>query len=61
MNFNHGIELTQAQKLVMTTQLRQSIEILNMNNIELEHEIVREVESNPLLEAEKSSDINWEE
>ncbi len=61
MNFNHGIELTQAQKLVMTTQLRQSIEILNMNNIELEHEIAREVESNPLLEAEKSSDINWEE
>ena len=61
MNFNNGIELTQSQKLIMTSQLRQSLKILNMNKVELESEIVKEVESNPLLEAEKSSEINWEQ
>ncbi|MDU4934431.1 MAG: RNA polymerase sigma-54 factor, partial [Peptostreptococcaceae bacterium] len=47
MNFNNGIELTQSQKLIMTSQLRQSLKILNMNKVELESEIVKEVESNP--------------
>lgn len=61
MNFNNGIELTQSQKLIMTSQLRQSLKILNMNKVELESEIVKEVESNPLLEAEKNSEINWEQ
>ncbi|EPZ53785.1 sigma-54 factor, Activator interacting domain family protein [[Clostridium] sordellii ATCC 9714] len=39
MNFNNRLELTQSQKLVMTTQLKQSLSILNMNKIELEEVI----------------------
>lgn len=61
MNFNHTLELTQSQKLVMTTQLKQSLAILNMSKLELEDEIKREAEVNPLIEIEKSSEINWEE
>ena len=61
MNLNNSIELTQSQKLIMTSQLRQSLKILNMNKVELESEIIKEVESNPLLEAEKNSEIDWEQ
>ena len=61
MNFNNGIDLTQSQKLIMTANLRQSLEVLNMNRMELESEIVKELESNPLLDAEKNSEINWEQ
>ena len=61
MNFNNNLELIQSQKLAMTTQLKQSLNILNMSNFELEEEIKRESEENPLLEVEKNSEINWEE
>lgn len=61
MNFNNSLQLTQSQKLVMTTQLKQSLAILNMSKLELDEEIVREAESNPLLDVEKGSEINWEE
>lgn len=60
MNFNQNLELAQSQKLVMTTQLKQSLAILNMNRLEVEEEIKREVEENPLLEYEKTSEIDWE-
>lgn len=61
MNFNNSLELTQSQKLIMTTQLKQSLSILNMSKLELEEEIKREAENNPLVEVEKSGEINWEE
>lgn len=61
MNFNNSLELTQSQKLVMTTALKQSLSILNMNKLEIEEEIKRQAEENPLIEVEKTSDIDWEE
>ncbi|AXU29229.1 TPA: RNA polymerase factor sigma-54 [Clostridioides difficile] len=61
MNFNNSLELTQSQKLIMTTQLKQSLSILSMSKLELEEEIKREAENNPLVEVEKSGEINWEE
>ncbi len=61
MNFNNSLELTQSQKLIITTQLKQSLNILNMSKLELEEEIKRESQENPLLEVEKNSEINWEE
>lgn len=61
MNFNNSLQLTQSQKLVMTTQLKQSLVILNMSKLELDEEIKREAEDNPLLDVEKSGEINWEE
>ena len=60
MNFNHGLELTQTQKLVMTTQLKQSLSILNMSRLELEEEVKKEVEENPMLESERTNEIDWE-
>ena len=60
MNFNNSLELTQSQKLIITMQLKQSLNILNMSKLELEVEIKREYEENPLLEVEKSSEVDWE-
>ncbi len=60
MNFNNRLELVQSQKLVMTTQLKQSLTILNMSKAELEEEIRKESEENPLLDIERKEDIDWE-
>ncbi|GAA0705902.1 RNA polymerase factor sigma-54 [Paraclostridium ghonii] len=60
MNFNNRLELTQSQKLVMTTQLKQSLSILNMSKAELEEEIRKESEENPLLDIERKEEVNWE-
>ncbi|MGL5314396.1 MAG: RNA polymerase factor sigma-54 [Peptostreptococcaceae bacterium] len=60
MNFNNSLQLTQSQKLIMTTQLKQSLSILNMSRLEIEEEVKREVEENPLLEADRTSEIDWE-
>ena len=61
MNLNNNIELIQSQKLVMTAQLKQSLSILNMSSLELEEEIKKESQENPLLEVENNGDIHWEE
>ncbi|WP_044155864.1 hypothetical protein, partial [Escherichia coli] len=61
MNSNNSLELTQSQKLRRTTQLKQALSILNMSKIEVEEEIKREAENKPLVEVEKSGEINWEE
>lgn len=60
MNFSASLELTQSQKLILTTQLKQSLKILHMSSLELEEEINRLVEENPLLDIDKKSEINWE-
>lgn len=61
MNLNNNIELIQSQKLVMTAQLKQSLSILNMSSFELEEEIRKELQENPLLEVENKDEIHWEE
>lgn len=61
MNLNNNIELIQSQKLVMTAQLKQSLSILNMSSFELEEEIRKELQENPLLEVENNDEIHWEE
>ena len=43
-----------SQRLILTPQLRQAIEILQLNNIELRSFIDQELERNPLLEMETS-------
>ena len=58
MNFNHRLEINQSQNLIMTTQLKQSLSILNMSKDELDAEIIKESEENPLLDIEKKEDIN---
>lgn len=61
MNFKNTLELNQSQKLILTAQLKQSLAILNMSRLEVEEEIRKEAESNPLLDAEKNDEgIDWE-
>lgn len=60
MNLNQNLQLTQTQKLAITTELKQSLSILNMNVIELEEEVKREAEENPIIEIDKSNEIDWE-
>lgn len=46
------LEIRQSQSLLMTPQLRQAINLLQMSNLELSELVEKELESNPLLERE---------
>lgn len=46
------ISIQQTQKLTMTTELRQSIEILQYNNFELVEFLMKELEENPTIEVD---------
>lgn len=50
MALSASLLLRQSQSLVMTPQLMQSIQLLQMNFLELNNFIAQEVEKNPLLE-----------
>ncbi|MCO5732658.1 RNA polymerase factor sigma-54 [Rhizobium sp. SSA_523] len=58
MALSASLLLRQAQSLVMTPQLMQSIQLLQMTHIELNQFIAQEVEKNPLLEFLSSGDEN---
>lgn len=45
-----NINIRQEQKLIITNELRQSIELLQLNQLELSEKINKELEENPLLE-----------
>ncbi|TJX14279.1 RNA polymerase factor sigma-54 [Tissierella creatinini] len=74
MKLNYNIKLEQSQKLIMTAELRQAIQLLQFNSIELNEYISNELEENPMLEMEnppkemetvaidsKDNDIEWTE
>ena len=50
------LQLRQSQSLVMTPQLMQSIRLLQLTHIELDHFIDDEIERNPLLERAEPQD-----
>jgi RNA polymerase sigma-54 factor len=57
MNMLQG--LVQQQKLILTTEMQQSLKILQMPIFDLQRDIIRELEENPLLETvqeERSKD-----
>ncbi|MDO4719080.1 MAG: RNA polymerase factor sigma-54 [Peptostreptococcaceae bacterium] len=60
MKMNFGLDLVQSQKLNLTKELKQSLEILQMHRFELESLINEELNENPTLEAEKKDEIDWE-
>ncbi len=49
------LELRQSQSLVMTPQLQQAISLLQMNNLELEAHVQKELQTNPFLEIDDGS------
>jgi len=50
------LDLRQSQTLVMTPQLRQAIQLLQYSNVEATSFVERELERNPLLERDETSD-----
>lgn len=64
MFLRQTVELKQKQELVMTQQLRQSIELLQYNTLELKEYISKEIMENPILELKEDKDntkeIDWE-
>ncbi|MCK9443203.1 MAG: RNA polymerase factor sigma-54 [Tissierellaceae bacterium] len=73
MRLTYDLTLEQTQKLIMTPELRQAIELLQLNALELREYIDKELEENPLLEitnnAEEyesidkyaNNDVDWKE
>ena len=70
----YNLQLEQSQKLIMTPQLQQAIQILQLNSLELEQFVKQQMEANPFIEVvednsgdEKFSDdhqpkeIDWKE
>lgn len=51
MKMGFELNLTQTQKLIMTPELRQAIQILQFNNVELTEYIDKQLEVNPFLES----------
>ncbi len=56
MKLSYDLTLEQSQKLVMTPELRQAIELLQFNSLELKEYISNELEVNPMLEAVSSGE-----
>lgn len=52
MKLGFNILLEQSQKLIMTPELRQAIQLLQYNSLELNDYLKNEIEENPLLEME---------
>ena len=49
MNIKVDLNLKQTQKLVMTTEMKQAIEILQLTSMELNNLIDKELLENPML------------
>lgn len=56
MKLGYDLTLEQTQKLVMTPELRQAIQLLQFTSQELNEYLEKQVEENPLLELEKTSE-----
>ncbi len=55
------LELRQGQSLVITPQLQQAIKLLQLSNIELDAYVEGELERNPLLARDETTDSAPEE
>ncbi len=73
MKIGFELNMQQTQKLIMTPELRQAIQVLQYNNLELREYITKQMETNPFLEVKenkkeenkeeksKDEDIDWQE
>ncbi|MBM3212176.1 hypothetical protein FJZ33_08150, partial [Candidatus Poribacteria bacterium] len=60
MSLRMTVNISQRPMLIMTPKLKQAIEILQMNRIELSQHITQQMEQNPVLEEtyEENVDLN---
>lgn len=56
MRLSYDLTLEQSQKLIMTPELRQAIELLEFNSLELKEYLAQELEENPILELSNTND-----
>lgn len=56
MRLNYDLTLEQSQKLIMTPELRQAIQLLQYTSLELNDYLAKEMEENPLLEMERPAE-----
>ncbi|WP_350344200.1 RNA polymerase factor sigma-54 [Proteinivorax tanatarense] len=56
MRLDFGLEMQQTQKLMMTPQLQQAINILQMSSLELNEFLLEEMERNPVLEVNSETE-----
>ncbi|WFA10206.1 RNA polymerase factor sigma-54 [Tissierella sp. Yu-01] len=75
MKLSYNLNLEQTQKLIMTPELRQAIQLLQYNSLELNEYLSMELQENPMLEMEnppagdlesltidtKEPEIDWKE
>jgi RNA polymerase sigma-54 factor len=54
MGLGPSLSIRQTQQLVLTPQLRQAIQLLQLSNLELDSFIAEELSKNPLLEAQSN-------
>jgi len=60
MKFSYELKVEQTQKLIMTPELRQAINILQLTTMELKNLIENEIENNPILDIqEERDDFDW--
>ncbi|MCY6483155.1 RNA polymerase factor sigma-54 [Clostridium aestuarii] len=52
------LNLTQEQKLIMTQQMQLSVQLLQMSNFELQNYIEKELQENPVIDAEYKKNEN---
>jgi len=58
MKMGFNLSLTQEQKLIMTQQMQLSVKLLEMSNFEIQSYIEKELQENPVLDAEyKKNDV----
>ena len=55
MRLGYDLALEQSQKLIMTPELRQAIQLLQFTSLELNEYVETQLESNPLLEMDNPS------
>lgn len=55
MKLSYNLTLEQSQKLIMTPELRQAIQLLQYNSLELNEYLNKEIQENPLLEMEMTN------
>lgn len=68
MEFKQALNISQNQKLIMTPELRQAINILQLSTVELNSFINQELIENPVLDIEENNrkednknEMNWED
>jgi RNA polymerase sigma-54 factor len=58
MKMEFKLNLTQEQKLIMTQQMQLSVKLLQMSNFEIQRHIEKELQENPVLDAEYKKNDN---